>query len=75
VKRVIPLIVRQSTAEVATGLGIEQFHPRLAESADGVCLSGDEMIEGRISEAASVRSYAAMALSISCSFTARRRLV
>ena len=56
-------------AEVATGLGIEQFPTAFGRVTDGVRVSRDEMIEGRIKEA-SVRSYAAMALSISCSFTA-----
>ena len=44
----IPLIVRQSMAEIATGLGIEQFPTAFRRVADGVCVSGDEMIEGRI---------------------------
>src|SRR5258707_14774397 len=35
-------------AEVATGLGIEQFPTAFCRVADGVCLSRDEMIEGRI---------------------------
>ena len=44
----VPLIVRQSVAEVATGLGVEQFPTAFGRVADGVCVSGDEMIEGRI---------------------------
>ena len=44
----VPLIVRQSMAEVATGFGIEQFPTAFGRVADGVCLSRDEMIEGRI---------------------------
>ena len=35
-------------AEVATGLGIEQFPTAFGRVTDGVGLSGDEMIEGGI---------------------------
>src|ERR1700758_5105896 len=44
----IPMILRQSMAEVATSLGIEQFPTALGRVTDGVCLSRDEMIEGGI---------------------------
>ena len=44
----ILLILGQSMAEVTTGLGIEQFPTAFGRVADGVCLSCDEMIEGRI---------------------------
>src|SRR5262249_4694949 len=47
-ERCIPLIVGQSMAEVATGLGVEQFPPAFGRVADGVGVSGDEMVEGRI---------------------------
>src|ERR1700758_1468616 len=42
------LIVRQSVAEVATSLAVEQFPTALGRIADGVGGSGDEMVEGRI---------------------------
>src|ERR1700745_730736 len=35
-------------AEVAAGLGVEQLPTALGRVADGVGVSGDEMIEGRI---------------------------
>ncbi len=35
-------------AEVATGLGVEQFPTAFGRVADGVGLSRDEMVEGRI---------------------------
>src|SRR6266478_6218840 len=38
----IPLIVRQSMAEVATGFSIEQFPTAFGRVADGVGLAGDE---------------------------------
>jgi hypothetical protein len=44
----IPLIVRQSVAEVATSLTIEQFPTVLCRVTDGIGVSGDEMVEGRI---------------------------
>ena len=44
----VSLIIRQSVAELATGFGIEQFPTAFGEVIDGVCLSGDEMIEGQI---------------------------
>src|SRR5258708_13108839 len=47
-KRYIPLIVGQSMAEVATGLGIEQFPTAFGRVTDGVGLSCDEMVEGGI---------------------------
>jgi hypothetical protein len=42
------VILRQSMAEIATSLGIEQFPTAFGRVTDGVRLSGDEMIEGRI---------------------------
>jgi hypothetical protein len=47
-ERCIRLIVRQGVAEVATGLTVEQFPAVHGRVADGVGLSGDEMVEGRI---------------------------
>src|SRR6201999_3881308 len=44
----IRLVARQSVAEVATGLGVEQPPTALGRVADGVGVSGDEMVEGRI---------------------------
>src|ERR1700747_3195479 len=44
----IELIVRQSVAEVATSLTVEQFPTALGQIADGVGVAGDEMVEGRI---------------------------
>ena len=38
----IPLILGQSMAEVATGLGIEQFPTAFGRVPDGVCISRDE---------------------------------
>src|SRR2546430_3029676 len=44
----IPLILRQSMAEMAPGFSIEQFPTAFGRIADSVCLSCDEMVEGRI---------------------------
>src|SRR6476659_3172535 len=46
--RYIPPFVRQSMAEVAAGLAIEEFPTPFGRVADSVCVSGDEMVEGRI---------------------------
>ena len=44
----IPLTVRQSMAEVAAGLGIEQFPAAFGRVAYGVGVSSHELVEGRI---------------------------
>jgi hypothetical protein len=44
----IPLILGQNVAEVAAGLGIEQFPTAFGRVADGVCLSHDEMVNDRM---------------------------
>ena len=41
----IPLILRQSMAELTTGLSIEQFPTAFGRVTDGACLSCDEMVE------------------------------
>src|SRR5262249_59648940 len=47
-ERRIPMIVRQSVAAIAAGLGVEQFPAALGRFADGVRFSGDEMVKRRI---------------------------
>ena len=44
----ILLFLRQSVAQIAAGLGVEQFPATLGLVADGVVVSGDEMIKRRI---------------------------
>src|SRR5712671_7155772 len=44
----ISLVLRQSMAQVAGGLGIEQFPTAFGRAADGVCVSSNEMVERRI---------------------------
>ena len=44
----IPLLVRQSMAEITAGLGIEQFPTAFGRVADRVCIASDEMVEGRV---------------------------
>src|SRR5271157_4856522 len=46
--RDIPLIVRQSVAQVAAGLCVERFPATLSRVANGVFVSRDEMIERRV---------------------------
>ena|SRR6516162_971390 len=47
----IRLIVRQSMAEVATGLGVEQFPTALGRVADGVGVSSYEIYPGSFAQA------------------------
>src|SRR5262249_34273487 len=47
-ERRVRLIVGQSMAEEATGLGVEQLPPAFGRVADGVGVSADEMVEGTI---------------------------
>src|SRR4029077_13376574 len=44
----ILVILRQSMAEIAPSLGIEQIPTAFGRVTDGICLSRDEMIEKRI---------------------------
>src|SRR6516165_9620269 len=44
----IPLLIRQSMAEIAAGLAVEQFPTAFGRVADRAGVSRDEMVEGRI---------------------------
>ena len=43
-----PAVVRQSMARGCSGLAIKEFPTPSGRVADSVCVSGDEMVEGRI---------------------------
>jgi hypothetical protein len=45
-RRYIALVVRQGMAEVAAGLGIEQFPAAFGRVADSIGVPGDETVEG-----------------------------